>query len=79
MPELFGSLQISALTLFQLMTMDGWRNEILGPVMEAGHPYAWVFFLIFIFLASFAVLNLFIALIVEALNDDVEEALGRCD
>ena len=74
-PELFGSLQISALTLFQLMTMDGWKNEILAPVMEAGHPYAWVFFLIFIFLASFAVLNLFIALIVEALNDDVEEAL----
>ena len=74
-PDLFGSLPVSALTLFQVMTMDGWRGEILQPVMEAGHPYAWVFFLVFIVLASFAVLNLFIALIVEALNDDAEEML----
>lgn len=74
-PDLFGSLPISALTLFQVMTMDGWRGEILQPVMEAGHSYAWVFFLLFIVLASFAVLNLFIALIVEALNDDMGETL----
>ena len=74
-PDLFGDLPTSALTLFQVMTMDGWRAEVLRPVMEAGHPYAWVFFLVFIVLASFAVLNLFIALIVEALNDDFEENL----
>ena len=74
-PDLFGSLPVSALTLFQVITMDGWRGEILRPVMDAGHPYAWIFFLVFIVLASFAVLNLFMALIVEALNDDVEEAL----
>ena len=73
-PELFGSLANSAFTLFQIMTMDGWRNEAVQPVMDAGHPFAWVFFLIFIFLASFAVLNLFIGLIVEAMNEDVEEA-----
>lgn len=73
-PELFGSLAHSAFTLFQIMTMDGWRNEAVQPVMDAGHPFAWVFFLIFIFLASFAVLNLFIGLIVEAMNEDVEDA-----
>ncbi len=78
-PELFGSLPVSALTLFQVMTMDGWRGEILQPVMEAGHPYAWVFFLIYIVLASFAVLNLFIALVVEALNDDFREDVTKLE
>ncbi|MEL6258799.1 MAG: ion transporter [Pseudomonadota bacterium] len=70
---LFGDLPSSAFTLFQVMTMDGWRNEVVQKVMDDGHPSAWVFFLIFIFLASFAVLNLFIALIVEALQAGQEE------
>ena len=52
--------------------MDGWRNEVVQKVMDDGHPYAWVFFLAFIFLASFAVLNLFIALIVDALQAEQE-------
>ena len=71
---LFGDLPSSAFTLFQVMTMDGWRNEVVQKVMDDGHPYSWIFFLVFIFLASFAVLNLFIALIVEALQAEQEAA-----
>lgn len=71
-PHRFGTLEDSALTLFQVMTMDGWRGEVVQPVMEAGNPFAWVFFLIFIFIAAFAVLNLFIALIVDALQQEQE-------
>ncbi len=70
--QLFGDLGRSAFTLFQVMTMDGWRFEVVQKVIDDGHPYAWIFFLIFIFLASFAVLNLFIALIVEALQAEQE-------
>ncbi|MCI4645551.1 MAG: ion transporter, partial [Hyphomonadaceae bacterium] len=70
--QLFGDLQTSAFTLFQVMTMDGWRFEVVQKVIDDGHPYAWVFFLSFIFTASFAVLNLFIALIVEALQAEQE-------
>ena len=70
---LFHDLPASAFTLFQVMTMDGWRNEVVQKVMDDGHPMAWLFFLTFIFLASFAVLNLFIALIVEALQAEQEE------
>ncbi len=70
--QLFGDLPRSAFSLFQVMTMDGWRFEVVQTVMDDGHPYAWVFFLTFIFLASFAVLNLFIALIVEALQNEQE-------
>jgi len=69
---LFGDLPSSAFSLFQVMTMDGWRNEVVQVVIEDGHPYAWFFFLVFIFIASFAILNLFIALIVESLQAEQE-------
>lgn len=78
-PDLFGSLPASALSLFQVMTMDGWRMEVVQPVMDAGHPYAWVFFLTYIILASFAVLNLFMALIVESLNENVREEVQEIE
>lgn len=70
---MFGDLPSSALSLFQVMTMDGWRFEVMQKVIDDGHPYAWVFFLVFIFLASFAVLNLFIAVFVEALQAEHEK------
>lgn len=72
--ELFGDLPRSAYSLFQVMTMDGWRFEVVQKVVDDGHPYAPFFFLIFIFVASFAVLNLFIALIVDALAADQRAA-----
>lgn len=84
--QLFGDLPSSAYSLFQVMTMDGWRFEVVQKVVDDGNPYAPFFFLIFIFIASFAVLNLFIALIVDALAaseraatdehlDEIEEEL----
>lgn len=76
---LFGDLPRSAYSLFQVMTMDGWRFEVVQKVIDDGHPYAWIFFIIFIFIASFAILNLFIALVVEALASEqkalIEEGL----
>ncbi|MEM1378864.1 MAG: ion transporter [Pseudomonadota bacterium] len=78
--QLFGDLPSSAYSLFQVMTMDGWRFEVVQKVVDDGNPYAPFFFLIFIFVASFAVLNLFIALIVDALAAEqravTEEHLG---
>ncbi len=40
---------------------------IVRPVMEA-HPFAWIFFITFILLTTFAVLNLFIAIMVDAMS-----------
>ena len=71
---LFGDLPSSAFSLFQVMTMDGWRFEVVQKVIDDGHPWAPLFFLTFIFIASFAVLNLFIALIVEALANEQKAA-----
>ena len=74
---LFGDLPKSAYSLFQVMTMDGWRFEVVQKVIDDGNPYAWLFFLIFIFIASFAILNLFIALVVDALAAEQKAALGE--
>jgi voltage-gated sodium channel len=83
-PDLFGTLGESAITLFQVMTLEGWATEVQNPVREF-HPWAWSFFLVFIVLTSFAVLNLFIAIIVDSLqakhfdDGDVRDAEAQAD
>ena len=66
-PQWFGSLWASMFSLFQIMTLEGWA-DIAREVM-AREPGAWVFFLVFILLATFTVLNLFIAVIVNAMQE----------
>ena len=66
-PEWFGTLGASMYTLFQVMTLESWSMGISRPVMEA-HPWAWAFFVPFILIATFTVLNLFIAIIVDAMQ-----------
>ncbi|MGA1105080.1 MAG: ion transporter, partial [Pseudomonadales bacterium] len=56
-----------AYTLFQIMTLESWSMGIVRPTMEI-FPLAWVFFLPFIIITSFAVLNLFIGIIVDAMQ-----------
>jgi len=71
-PDRFGSLSTSFYTLFQVMTLEGWSEEIARPVM-AVFPSAWIFFLVFIFIATFIVVNLFVAVIVDSINSAKEE------
>ncbi|WP_019626762.1 ion transporter [Thioalkalivibrio sp. ALJT] len=66
-PEWFGTLGASMYTLFQVMTLESWSMGISRPVMEE-HPWAWAFFVPFILIATFTVLNLFIAIIVDAMQ-----------
>lgn len=70
-PVYFGNIAASAFTLFQVMTLEGWAAEIVRPVMEK-HPQAWLFFLPFILATSFTVLNLFIGIIVSAMQTEHE-------
>lgn len=73
-PELFGNLLLSFYTLFQIMTLDSWSSGITRPAMEQ-FPYAWLFFIPFVLIATFTMLNLFIAVIVNAVQSfDEEEA-----
>ncbi|MBY0423251.1 MAG: ion transporter, partial [Parvularculaceae bacterium] len=70
-PEAFGDLGKSLFTLFQLMTLDGWSGEIVKPVL-ANHPFAMFFFMPFILFSAFVVLNLFIGVIVGAMQAEAE-------
>lgn len=74
-PDWFGSIGSSLYTLFQVMTLESWSMGISRPVMEK-YPYAWTFFIPFILVATFTMLNLFIAIIVNAMQsfNDAEHA-----
>ncbi len=67
-PDWFSTLGESYYTLFQVLTLESWSMGIVRPVMEK-FPYAWLFFVPFILLTSFVVLNVFIAVIVGAMSD----------
>lgn len=67
-PEWFGSLGKSLYTLFQVMTLESWSMGIVRPVMEA-YPNAWLFFVPFILVSAFVMLNLFVAVIVDTMSN----------
>ena len=67
-PDWFGDLGNSAYSLFQIMTLESWSMGIVRPVMEV-YPYAWAFFVPFIMVTTFAVVNLLVGLIVNSMQD----------
>jgi voltage-gated sodium channel len=71
-PEWFGHIGRSLYTLFQIMTLESWSMGVARPVME-NFPYAWTFFIPFILVATFTMLNLFIAIIVNAMQTFTEQ------
>ncbi|RVT50094.1 ion transporter [Rubrivivax albus] len=81
-PDWFGTLGRSLYTLFQVMTLESWSMGIVRPVMEL-YPYAWTFFVPFILMATFTMLNLFIGVIVSAMQSfaeaDKTETLAAVD
>ena len=89
-PTWFGTIGRSLFSLFQIMTLESWSMGIVRPVMEQ-FPYAWSFFVPFIILATFTILNLFIGIIVSTMQElsnlpepgipkkDLAEALARIE
>lgn len=71
-PGWFGTLGHSLYTLFQVMTLESWSMGIVRPVMEQ-FPYAWGFFIPFILVTTFTMLNLFIGIIVSAMHPQEQE------
>lgn len=67
-PHWFGSLGASLFSLFQIMTLESWSMGIVRPVMEV-YPWAWAFFVPFIVIATFTILNLFIGIIVSTMQE----------
>jgi len=67
-PNWFGNIGKSLYSLFQIMTLESWSMGIVRPVMET-YPYAWAFFVPFIIIATFTILNLFIGIIVSTMQE----------
>jgi voltage-gated sodium channel len=67
-PEFFGSIGNSMFTLFQIMTLESWSSGIARPMMET-LPYAYLFFVPFILIATNTTLNIFIAIVVNTMNE----------
>jgi voltage-gated sodium channel len=66
-PDWFGTLGESAFTLFQVMTLESWAMGIVRPILQV-YPLAWVFFVTYILISTFTMLNLFIAVVVNAMQ-----------
>ena len=64
----FGSVGSSLYSLFQIMTLESWSMGIVRPVMTQ-FPLAWAFFIPFILVTTFAVLNLFVAIVVNSMQE----------
>ncbi|UWR22573.1 ion transporter [Sulfitobacter sp. S190] len=78
-PEWFGTLGRSGYSLFQIMTLESWSMGIVRPVMEV-YPFAWMFFVPFIMVTTFAVVNLLVGLIVNSMQDaHAEESVASTD
>lgn len=76
-PQWFGTLGESFYTLFQVMTLESWSMGIVRPVMET-YPNAWAFFVPFVFIATFVMINLIVAIVVDAMaaiNKEEEEKI----
>ncbi|MFC4561927.1 ion transporter [Nocardiopsis mangrovi] len=67
-PEYFGDLGTTLYTLFMLLTTENWPDISDSVMGEA--PYAWLYFVVFIVISAFIVLNLIIAVIVTTMEDE---------
>ena len=74
-PDWFGSIGASLYTLFQIMTLESWSMGIARPIMEQ-FPHAWLFFVPFILISTFTMLNLFIAVIVNSIQN-IQESMAE--
>ena len=77
-PEFFGSLGKSSYTLFQIMTLESWSMGIARPVI-AKFSFAYIYFVVFILLSTFIMLNLFVGIIVSAMSYNSSDENTRKD
>ena len=74
-PEYFGHLGLSLFALFQIMTLEGWSD--IAQVVMAEYDWAWVFFIGYILVATFLVLNLVIGVVVSSIQARIEAEIAE--
>lgn len=73
-PEYFGDLGLSFLTLFQVFTLESWASGIFRPIFEIV-PWSWLYFVSFIVIATFIMINLIVGEIVnnaQKISEEIE-------
>lgn len=72
-PEHWGNLGISLLTLFRIVTLEDW-TDLMYTAM-AMHPLSWIYFVSFVIMGTFVIINLFIAVVINNLDEAKQERL----
>ncbi|WP_404446264.1 ion transporter [Sutcliffiella horikoshii] len=73
-PEYFGSLHLALVTLFQVITLESWASGVFRPIF-AESPLSWVYFVSFILVGTFIVLNLIVGEILNNIQEAKEEEM----
>ena len=76
-PEHWRNLGISLLSLFRVVTLEDW-TDIMYKAMEL-HPLTWIYFVSFVVLGTFVVINLFIAVVINNLDEAKQERLRELE
>ena len=76
-PDHWRSLPRAALTLFEMLTLEGWVE--VQDRSFAATDWAWVFYTSYVVLAVFVVVNLFIAIIIDNLETVKDEQRADAD
>lgn len=76
-PKHWGSLGISVLTLFNIITLEGW-TIVMETAMEL-HSWSWLYFVSYVVAGTFVVINLFIAIIINNLDEAKAERLRELE
>ncbi len=72
-PQYWGSLGISLLTLFRVVTLEDW-TDLMYTAMQMS-PFAWIYFVSFVIMGTFVIINLFIAVVLNNLDDAKQQQL----
>ena len=73
----FGSIWLSLYSLFQIMTLESWSMGIARPVI-AVFPFAWIYFVSFVIMSSFVLMNIVVGIIVNTIQDDTSIEILNC-
>jgi len=76
-PEHWRNLGISLLTLFRVLTLEDWTDVMYAAM--GYDPYMWIFFVSFVVVATFVVINLFIAVVINNLEEAKKERVATED
>ncbi|WP_422122411.1 ion transporter [Planococcus sp. X10-3] len=71
-PEFFGNLGLSFITLFQVFTLESWASGVFRPIFEVV-PWSWLYFISFIVISTFLMINLIVGEIVNNAQKISEE------